>query len=76
MQLEIITPDKVLYNGEVTGVKVPGGKGSFEMLNRHAPIISNLEKGVVRVTDASGTHNFDITGGIVEVFANKIIILA
>lgn len=76
MQLEIITPDKVLYSGEVTGVKVPGGKGSFEMLNNHAPIISNLEKGVVRVTDAEGTHNFDVTGGIVEVFGNKIIILA
>ena len=76
MQLEIITPDKVLYSGEVTGVKVPGGKGSFEMLNNHAPIISNLEKGTIRVTDAQGAQNFEVTGGIVEVFGNKIIILA
>lgn len=76
MQLEIITPDKVLYSGEITGVKVPGSKGFFEILNNHAPIISNLDKGTVRVNDASGTQNFDISGGIVEVFNNKVIILA
>lgn len=76
MQLEIITPDKVLYSGEITGVKVPGSKGFFEILNNHAPIISNLDKGTVRVNDANGTQNFDISGGIVEVFNNKVIILA
>lgn len=78
MQLEIITPDKVLYSGEITGVKVPGSKekGSFEVLNNHAPIISNLQKGTVRVKDASGTQSFEISGGIIEVFDNKVIILA
>ena len=76
MQLEIITPDKVLYSGEVTGVKVPGAKGSFEVLNNHAPIISSLDKGQVRVKDANGTQNFDIEGGMIEVFDNKVIVLA
>jgi F-type H+-transporting ATPase subunit epsilon len=75
MQLEIITPDSVLYSGEVSAVKVPGKKGSFEVLNNHAPIISSLDAGKVRVKDAQGTHFFDITGGIIEVLQNKIIVL-
>lgn len=77
MKVDIITPDKVLYSGEASRVKVPGSKekGSFEVLNNHAPIISSLTAGVVRVKDAEGTHNFDITGGIIEVMANKIVIL-
>lgn len=75
MQLEIITPDKVLYSGNVTRVKLPGSKGSFEVLNNHAPIISSLDAGKVRVIDTEGTHFFDITGGIVEVLDNRVIVL-
>jgi F-type H+-transporting ATPase subunit epsilon len=75
MQLEIITPDKVLYSGAVTRVKLPGSKGSFEVLNNHAPLISSLDAGIVRVVDTEGTHNFDITGGIMEVLDNKVIVL-
>ncbi|MGV3598799.1 MAG: ATP synthase F1 subunit epsilon [Bacteroidota bacterium] len=75
MQLEIITPDKVLYSGTVSRVKVPGSKGSFEVLNNHAAIISSLNAGKVRVVDAEGTHNFDINGGIIEVLDNKVIVL-
>lgn len=75
MQLEIITPDAVLYSGDVNAVKVPGKKGSFEVLNNHAPIISSLDAGKVRVKDAQGTHYFDITGGIIEVLENRIIVL-
>ena len=75
MHLEIITPDKVLYSGEVTGIKVPGSGGSFEVLNNHAPIISSLDKGEVRVKDAQGNHKFEISGGIIEVMDNKVIVL-
>lgn len=75
MYLEIITPDKVLYNGEVTAVQLPGSKGSFEVLNNHAALISSLDKGNVRVKDTTGTHMIEITGGIVEVLNNRIIVL-
>ena len=77
MDLEIITPDKKVYEGEVKLVKVPGSKGSFEILNNHAPIISILEKGEVKVIDNDDkTNYYDISGGVVEVKQNNIIILA
>lgn len=77
MQLEIITPDKKLYEGEVKLVKVPGSKGSFEVLKNHAPIISTLSRGGVKVIDKSDkTTVYDIGGGVIEVKNNRIIILA
>ncbi len=77
MELEIITPDKKVYEGQVKLVKVPGSKGSFEILNNHAPIISILEKGEVKVIDKDDkTNYYDISGGVVEVKQNNIIILA
>lgn len=77
MYLEIITPDKKMYSGDVTAVKLPGAEGSFGVLNNHAPLISTLKKGTVKVTNASNTvENFEINGGVVEVLNNKIIILA
>jgi len=77
MELEIITPDKKVYEGQVKLVKVPGSKGSFEILNNHAPIISILEKGEVKVIDNDDkTNYYDISGGVVEVKQNNIIILA
>ncbi len=77
MFLEIISPDKKLFSGEVKSVSLPGADGSFGVLNRHAPIISSLKKGKVKVVDkASATHNFEIKGGVAEVLNNKMIILA
>ena len=77
MELEIITPDKKVYEGQVKLVKVPGSKGSFEILNNHAPIISILEKGEVKIIDNDDkTNYYDISGGVVEVKQNNIIILA
>jgi F-type H+-transporting ATPase subunit epsilon len=76
MFLEIITPDKKVYQGEVTSVSVPGADGRFEMLNNHAPIISTLLNGKVKVTDKEGIKVFDVKGGVVENLKNKIIILA
>lgn len=76
MYLEVITPDETLFEGEVISVKFPGTGGKFETLNNHAPLISSLEKGTLAVKTSEGVQNFDISGGIVEVLSNKIIVLA
>ena len=77
MILEIITPEKEVFNGEVTSVKFPGTDGGFEILNNHAPIISTLEKGEIRIiTNDKNTEKFDINGGVIEMQNNKIIVLA
>lgn len=77
MQLEIITPDKKLFSGEVKSVKLPGTDGSFGVLNNHAPIISSLKKGTVKVVDDKNTtQNFEIKGGVAEMLNNKMIVLA
>jgi len=76
MHLEIITPDKKVFAGEVSSVSVPGTTGRFEMLNNHAPIISTLLNGKVKVKDKEGVKTFDVKGGVVENLNNKIIILA
>ena len=77
MNLEILTPEEMVFEGTVELVKVPGTKGSFEILNMHAPIISTLEKGEVKVKKTKTQEEiFAISGGVVEVRDNKIIILA
>jgi len=77
MLLEIITPDKKVYSGQVKLVQLPGTKGSFEILNNHAPIISTLEKGSIKVEQIDGQILiFEVEGGIVENKDNKIIVLA
>ena len=77
MILEIITPEKELFSGEVTSVKFPGSNGEFEILNNHAPIISTLTRGKIRVINHDkNTEQFDINGGVIEMRNNKIIVLA
>ncbi|MDB2362321.1 ATP synthase F1 subunit epsilon [Flavobacteriales bacterium] len=77
MQLEIITPEKKVFEGEVTSVQLPGVTGKFEILNNHAPIISSLTKGKVRVIDSNNnTEHYDINGGVIEMQNNKVIVLA
>ena len=77
MQLEIITAESQLYSGEVTSVKLPGMDGEFEILNNHAPVISTLNKGIIRVIDNNNkTENFEVNGGVIEMQNNKIIVLA
>ena len=76
MNIEIITPEKTLFEGEIKSVKVPGRKGEFQVLKDHAPVVSTLGKGPVTITEMSGnTTVFDIEGGIVELRKNKIILL-
>jgi F-type H+-transporting ATPase subunit epsilon len=77
MKIEIITPDKKVYEGDVKSVRVPGKKGSFQVLKDHAPIISTLENGNVIMVEQEGAEKiFEISGGVIEVKANKIILLA
>lgn len=77
MLLEIIAPDQELYSGEVDLVQVPGSKGSFEILRNHAPIISTLDQGKIKIVDIKGTTTFfEVDGGVIEAKNNKIIVLA
>ncbi len=77
MKIEIITPDKKIFEGEINSVRVPGKKGSFQVLKDHAPIISTLETGLVRMVDQGNNEIvYEIGGGVIEVKANKIILLA
>lgn len=77
MLLEIIAPDRKLFEGEVDLIQVPGSKGSFEILRNHAPIISTLEPGQIKIVDQQGSSSFfDIAGGVIEAKNNKIIVLA
>lgn len=77
MLLEIISPDKELYSGEVINLNVPGSKGPFMILKNHAPIISTLEKGVIKILEKDGKSNsIEVDGGVIEVKNNKIIVLA
>lgn len=73
---QILTPEGSLFKGEVTGVKLPGTQGSFEVKANHAPIVSTLEKGTVLVRKADGDANFNISGGFVEVNNNRLTLLA
>ncbi len=76
MHLEILTPDKKVFEGEVIAVNLPGTLGVFEILNNHAPLISTLEDGKVIVRTATKEDVFLIQGGVVEVLNNKVIVLA
>ena len=77
MKIEIVTPDKKIFNGEIKSVRVPGKKGSFQVLKDHAPIISTLENGSVRMVDQEDKEiTYEISGGVIEVKANEIILLA
>lgn len=77
MKLEIITPEKKLFEGNVKLVQVPGTNGSFEILKNHAPIISTLSGGTIKViTETDQKQLIDIVSGIIEVKANNISILA
>lgn len=76
MQLEIITPDKKLFEGEVSIVTFPGSDGSFQVQNNHAPLISLLKEGNVEYKVNGQRQSVKITGGVVEVLKNKVIVLA
>ena len=72
MEVQIISPDKMLFNGEATLVVVPCTDGQIGILNNHAPLVSSLVKGVVKVKNEDKEEFYDIPGGVVEVSSNKV----
>ena len=72
LQLRIVSPEKVEYDGMVESVLVPGTMGQFEILTNHAPIISLLGEGEVIYATADGKHSIVVAGGFVEVQKNKV----
>lgn len=76
-QLDIVTPTKTVYSGEVQSFTAPGVMGSFQVLFNHAPLLSSVGVGEVKVTETNGAKlHFATSGGFVEVKANKVILLA
>lgn len=78
MKIELITPDQTIFTGEAVLIQLPGIDGSFEILDKHAPLISVLSKGKIKIkiNDKDDDKFFDINGGVVEVLKNKVLILA
>ena len=72
LQLKIVSPEKIEYDGVVESVLVPGTMGQFEILNDHSPIISTLQKGVVEYATKEGKISLNILGGFVEVQKNLV----
>ena len=76
MEISVLTPDREIYEGAVSSVKVPGVSGQFEILKNHAPLVSALGEGSVRLKGTSdGELSFSIDKGFVEVLNNKISLL-
>lgn len=78
MELEILTPERKLFSGEVYGIQLPGINGSFEILDRHAPLVSALSNGKIRVLKdktGGGAVSYQINGGFAEVLNNKVAVL-
>ncbi|MCX6228547.1 MAG: ATP synthase F1 subunit epsilon [Bacteroidia bacterium] len=76
LYLEIISPEKLLFAGEITIIKLPGVSGSFEIMKNHVPIISTLKQGKIKVKETSGIVSyFDVEGGLVEVSNNEVKVL-
>ena len=77
MHVEVITPEKQVFSGEAKVVSLPGSDGSLGLLDNHAPLITTLREGTVKVTEAGGqVHELAVKGGTVEVLNNKVTILA
>lgn len=75
MQVAIISPEKTLYEGEAQIVSLPGRKSAFTVLPNHAPMISELETGVITLSDDNGKEQMVIDGGFAEVKSDKVIAL-
>lgn len=77
MTLEILTPERKLFSGDVYGVQMPGISGLFEVLDRHAPLVSALKAGRIKVLRDRQAHTsyYEISGGFVEVLNNRVTVL-
>jgi len=77
MNLEILTPEKKVFSGDVYGVQLPGISGSLEVLEKHAALVSALKPGKLKILKDKSNHfaYFDIQGGFVEVLNNNVSVL-
>lgn len=76
MTLEILTPEKKIFSGDVYGVQLPGISGLFEVLDRHAPLVSALKAGKMKILkDKNSQVTYSILSGFVEVLNNKTTVL-
>jgi len=77
MQLDILTPERKVFSGNVYGILLPGTEGFFELLENHAPIIASLGKGKMKVLKDknNNTESYEISGGFVEMLNNKASVL-
>lgn len=76
MTLEILTPERKIFSGEVYGVQLPGISGLFEVLNKHAPLVSALKEGKLKILrDKTSAAHYTIKSGFVEVLNNKTTVL-
>jgi F-type H+-transporting ATPase subunit epsilon len=76
MTLEILTPERKIFSGEVYGVQLPGISGLFEVLDKHAPLVSALKAGKLKILkDKNATSSYTIQGGFAEVLNNKTTVL-
>jgi F-type H+-transporting ATPase subunit epsilon len=78
MLIEIVTPDKNIFSGEVSLATFPGSEGLFGIMENHAPMVATLKKGKIKVVKEKDQQEafFEVKGGVVEVNHNKIIVLA
>ena len=76
MTLEILTPERKIFSGDVYGVQLPGISGLFEVLDKHAPMVSALKAGKLKIlTDKTSTILYNIQSGFAEILSNKAVIL-
>jgi len=76
-KVEIVTPSKIAFQGNVKSITIPGTKGNFQVLYNHAPLMSSFEVGFIKIVDASeNSTSYATSGGTVEVLNNKVIVLA
>jgi F-type H+-transporting ATPase subunit epsilon len=77
IKVEIVTPAKIAFTGNVKSITIPGTKGNFQVLFNHAPLMSSFEVGFIKIENESGeSTNYSTSGGTVEVLNNKVVVLA
>lgn len=74
LHLVIVSPEKILFKGSVSDVTLPGTRGLFMVLPKHAPLLSSLEKGTIRYATSEGEQLLEITGGFVEVKKDEVAV--
>ena len=76
IQIDIVTPQRIIYSGVAESISVPGTKGPFQVLHNHAPIVSSLDIGAIKILNEDQTETlFATDGGFVEVLKNKVSVI-